>query len=246
MGQNLGPGDQEQGPAAPGARQKMIRDLVPGDRVHLYGAVVQVTAPWYPEARAVPGWGRLPVIWDGERCAPPEEGARLAEVDHDPERCTDGKCPACLELAGYGPESAAGASTVSGWYQWLRTLEGTRQRIDQQLSVTISAAQAAIAALERELVRRQVDDELHRMQESWSAARERGGQPARNRWEFMGLTADEHGAWKATGAVPDRLVHAAHRRAIEADHVRHDYRAMATTAYPGCDECSAGRERARS
>jgi hypothetical protein len=57
-------------------REMRIRDLVPRQRVRMYGTVIEVTAPWYVtgDEHAIPGWGRLPMIWDGLALSPPEMG----------------------------------------------------------------------------------------------------------------------------------------------------------------------------
>jgi hypothetical protein len=51
-------------------QRKKVATLRKDDRVHMYGTVVTVTGTPYPEGG--PGWMRVPMIWDGVRCAPPE------------------------------------------------------------------------------------------------------------------------------------------------------------------------------
>ena len=65
-----------------------VRDLVPGQRVHLYDTVIEVTGYWHvtEDEHAMPGWGRLPMIWDGLALSPPEMGddvVRLADEQGD-------------------------------------------------------------------------------------------------------------------------------------------------------------------
>jgi hypothetical protein len=70
---------------APGVQPKTakVRDLTAGNRVRMYHTVIEVTEPWHVPAgeQLREGWGRLPMIWDGTRCAPAEDGDRLVELE---------------------------------------------------------------------------------------------------------------------------------------------------------------------
>ena len=75
---------RQRGPASANAR-KRIDQLRKGDRVRMYRTVVEITGPWKAggnpgETWAEPGWGRLPIVWDGVKCAPPERGDMEVEV----------------------------------------------------------------------------------------------------------------------------------------------------------------------
>jgi hypothetical protein len=65
---------------------KTTADLREGDRVQLFGTVVLITgAPYQPEDYPLrEGYARLPMVWDGLRCAPPmsvRQEVELAETD---------------------------------------------------------------------------------------------------------------------------------------------------------------------
>jgi hypothetical protein len=61
-----------------------IRSLQPGARVRMYRTVVEILGAWFiPEGELKPGWGRLPMKWDGLECAPPERGDTEVEVVRD-------------------------------------------------------------------------------------------------------------------------------------------------------------------
>lgn len=70
---------------APGVQPKTgkVRDLKAGARVRMYHTVIEVTEPWHVPAdeQLSDDWGRLPMIWDGMRCAPAEDGERLVELE---------------------------------------------------------------------------------------------------------------------------------------------------------------------
>lgn len=79
------------------ARQLRVDELAAGDLVHLYGTVVEVTAPWYvPGDGMTDGWGRLPVIWNGLACAPPEQGDRVVRLAGE----EDPRVPGVIAVSG--------------------------------------------------------------------------------------------------------------------------------------------------
>lgn len=69
-------------------RRKQVRDLREGDRVRLYGTIVDIIGTPGPGASPhgtvrpalIPGWVYVPMVWDGIRCAPPEQGEYYAEM----------------------------------------------------------------------------------------------------------------------------------------------------------------------
>jgi hypothetical protein len=59
-----------------------VRDLKPGDQVVMYRTVVDILepGPYHPAPEDEPlrgDWVRVPMLWDGDRCAPPDQAARL-------------------------------------------------------------------------------------------------------------------------------------------------------------------------
>lgn len=58
-----------------------VRDLEAGMAVRMYGTVVEITGEPYKDGLYTPeGWWRVPMIWGGIPCAPPEPGCGLVEV----------------------------------------------------------------------------------------------------------------------------------------------------------------------
>jgi hypothetical protein len=79
--------DSEMATAETAPERAKIRDLQPGTRVRMYHTIVQILGAWFvPEGELKPGWGRLPMKWDGLECAPPEKGDTEVEVVPDDAR----------------------------------------------------------------------------------------------------------------------------------------------------------------
>jgi hypothetical protein len=75
-------GETRQGEASVGNTQKIaVADMEPGMRVRMYRTVVEITGKPYGPPGMLPGWLRVPMIWDGVKCAPPERGSDEFELE---------------------------------------------------------------------------------------------------------------------------------------------------------------------
>lgn len=62
----------------------MARDLKIGDEAAMYGTVVTITGEPFTEAGLKDGWVRIPMIWAGIKCSPPELATRSIVVRRPP------------------------------------------------------------------------------------------------------------------------------------------------------------------
>jgi hypothetical protein len=46
--------------------------LKPGDKAAMYNTIVEIAGDPYAEPGLLEGWVRIPMLWAGVKCAPPE------------------------------------------------------------------------------------------------------------------------------------------------------------------------------